>query len=118
MRPHRLPAGLDDARDLALEREPAEAETADAELAQKRAGTAAELAAVVLAGLELRLLGVFDALCGVAIFRFLSGYKLGVAYAPWRNGMPKALSKARAPLSSAAVVTIVTFMPLVLSTLA
>jgi len=58
-----LPAGLDDARNLALERKTAEAEAADAELAQKRARTAAELAAVVLAGLELRFASVFDALC-------------------------------------------------------
>src|SRR5579863_6255045 len=32
-------------------------------------------------------------------------------YAPWRNGMPKARSSARAELSSFAVVTIVMFMP-------
>src|SRR6201996_2230295 len=35
------------------------------------------------------------------------------AYAPTRNGMPKPFSNARAPLSSAAVVTIVTFMPFI-----
>jgi hypothetical protein len=58
-----LPAGLDDARNFALERKTAEAQTADTELAQKRARTAAELAAVVLAGLELRFASVFDALC-------------------------------------------------------
>ena len=37
----RLPAGLDDARDLALVREAAEAQAADAELAQERARTTA-----------------------------------------------------------------------------
>ena len=58
-----LPAGLDDARNLALESKAAEAHAADAELAQKRARAAAELAAVVLAGLELRFASVFDALC-------------------------------------------------------
>jgi hypothetical protein len=61
--PLELPAGLNDARNLALERKAAEAQTADAELAQERARTAAELAAVVLAGLELRFASVFDALC-------------------------------------------------------
>ena len=40
------------------------------------------------------------------------------AYAPTRNGMPNALSNARAPLSSLAVVTMVTFIPFSLSTLA
>ena len=39
-------------------------------------------------------------------------------YAPPRNGIPKPLSSSRAPLSSLAVVTIVTFMPLILSTFA
>src|ERR1035437_8355911 len=39
-------------------------------------------------------------------------------YAPTRNGMPKPFSRARAPLSSAAVVTMVTFMPFSLSTFA
>src|SRR5262245_43486763 len=58
-----LPARLHDARNLSLESERAEAETADAELAKEGPGTTAELAAVVLAGLELRLLCVFDALC-------------------------------------------------------
>ena len=38
-------------------------------------------------------------------------------YAPWRNGIPKAFSSARAPLSSFAVVTMVMFMPFIFSTL-
>src|SRR5580698_1970759 len=58
-----LPARLHNARDLALERQTTEAQTADAELAQERARTAAQLAPVVLTGLELRLAGVFYALC-------------------------------------------------------
>ena len=37
-------------------------------------------------------------------------------YAPCRKGMPKCLSSARAPLSSAAVVTMVMFMPFSFST--
>jgi hypothetical protein len=39
-------------------------------------------------------------------------------YAPTRNGKPKAFSRVRAPLSSFAVVTMVTFIPLILSTFA
>src|ERR1700744_5151548 len=39
------------------------------------------------------------------------------SYAPWRNGMPKALSNGRAELSSFAVVTIVMFKPFSFSTL-
>jgi hypothetical protein len=68
-----LPAGLDDTRNLTLERKTAEAQTADAEFAQERARTAAELAAVVLAGLKLRFASVFDALCsGCHVLRYLS----------------------------------------------
>jgi hypothetical protein len=44
-------------------RELPEAEAANAELAKKCAGTAAELAAIVLPALELRLPLVFDTLC-------------------------------------------------------
>jgi hypothetical protein len=58
-----LPAGLYNSRNLTLKRQPTEAQTADAKLAQKRSWAAAELAAVMLAGLELRLTCVFDALC-------------------------------------------------------
>ena len=59
-----LPARLDDARNFSLEGERTEAETAYAELAKERARTTAELAAVMLAGLELRFPCVFDAFCG------------------------------------------------------
>ena len=59
-----LPAGLDDAWNLTLERKAAEAQTADAKLAQESAWAAAKLAAVVLTGFELRRACVFDALCG------------------------------------------------------
>ena len=61
--PRYLPARLHDARNLSLESERTEAETADAEFTKERARTTAELATVVLAGLELRLACVFDALC-------------------------------------------------------
>jgi len=44
-----LPTRFHDARNLSLESERAEAETADAEFAKEGPGTTAELAAVVLA---------------------------------------------------------------------
>src|SRR5437773_1578349 len=49
------PARLDDARDLATQRQPTEADAAHLELAQIRARPAADLAAVLPANLELRL---------------------------------------------------------------
>ena len=58
-----LPAGLHHARDIAAERELPEAKTADAELAQKGARPPAQLAAVMLAALELGFPCIFDALC-------------------------------------------------------
>ena len=58
-----LPGRLDDAWNLTLQRESAEAETADAELAKERTRASAELAAVVLAALELGLTSVFYSLC-------------------------------------------------------
>jgi hypothetical protein len=58
-----LPTRLHDAGNLALQRQRAEAQTADAELAQVSAWTAAYLATVVLAGLEFRLACVFHSLC-------------------------------------------------------
>src|ERR1700760_4266362 len=66
-----LPTRFHNARNLALERQTAEAQTADAELAQVCARTAAQLAPVVLTGLELRLAGVFDALCSSSHISFL-----------------------------------------------
>src|SRR3954469_3388181 len=56
--PHYLPGRLRDAGDLALEREPAEAQAADAELAQVRARASAELAAIVAAARELGFLSL------------------------------------------------------------
>ena len=58
-----LPARLDDARNFPFKGERTEAETAYAKLAKERARTTAELAAVVLARLELRFSRVFDAFC-------------------------------------------------------
>ena len=57
-----LPGRLDDAGNIAAQRQAAEAKTAHTELAQKGAGTSTELAAVVLPAGKLWLAGVFDAL--------------------------------------------------------
>ena len=116
-----LPAGLHNTRNLTLEGERTEAETADAELAQESARATADLAAVVLAGLELRNSCVFDALCcschnSLSILLETCEFRR-TSYAV-RNGIPKAFSSVRAPLSSLAVVTMVTFMPFNLSTFA
>src|SRR6202020_2095639 len=103
----------------------AEAGTADAELAEERARTTAELAAVVLAGLELRCLCIFYAFCGSChVFTLYLYCKLvrgrwaglRISDAPTRKGIPKLFSRARASLSSFAVVTMVTFIPFSLST--
>src|SRR5205085_10444175 len=51
-----LPAGLDDARQVARERHQPEADAAEAELAQVSARTAAALATVAVTHRELRLL--------------------------------------------------------------
>ena len=115
---------FDDAWDLALQRESAvEAETADPELAQKRAGTSSQ-SWQRLCWRDLNF-GFFASLTRFAVvaivFTLCPCYKFvvpGAAYAPTRNGMPKPFNRARAPLSSAAVVTMVTFMPFSLSTFA
>jgi hypothetical protein len=58
-----LPARLDDAGDLSLERQRPETQAANAELAQKSTRTSAELAPVVLAAAELRFPRVFHSFC-------------------------------------------------------
>ena len=55
-----LERGFADAGDLALVRQLAEADTADAVVTQIGVGTAADLAAVVLAGGELGRTGLLD----------------------------------------------------------
>jgi hypothetical protein len=67
-KPNHLPGRLHDAWNLALERERAEAQAADAELAQERARTPAQVAAVVLAAGKLRLPFVFHAFCSSCHF--------------------------------------------------
>ena len=151
-----LPARLVDTGDLTLERQRAEAQAADAKLAQVTARATAELAPVVLAAAELRLPRVLHHLCSGchnplqpqlsairlqlsavplpalgarsdwllcalpapdARYRAATGDSKAVTYAPWRKGIPKAFSRARAPLSSLAEVTMVMFIPLSFSTL-
>src|SRR5215469_6916981 len=58
-----LPARLHNARNFSLKGERAEAEAADAELTKESTRAAAELAAIVLPGLKLRLPCIFYALC-------------------------------------------------------
>jgi hypothetical protein len=66
--PAHSPGRLHDAWNLALERQGAEAQAADAELAQERPRTPAQVAAVVLAAGKLRLPFVFNAFCGSCHF--------------------------------------------------
>src|SRR5215471_6157277 len=96
------PARFDDARDLAAQRQPTEADAAHLELAQITARPAAYLAAVVLAHFELLL-----PLDHVYEFRHVQ----------LRNGMPSCLSSARPSSSVRAVVPMVTLSPLILSIL-
>ena len=113
-----LPARLDDAGNFSLERQRAEAQTANAELAQETARPPAELAPVVLAAAELRLPRVFHPFCSgchKSSNPLMRSARLR-AYAPCRNGIPKCFNSAFAWLSSAAVVTIVIFMPFIFST--
>src|SRR5215471_166094 len=71
-----------------------------------------------LRDLNFGLLASLTRFAVVAITFFSILQNLLRLYAPWRKGIPKPLSSARAPLSSLAVVTMVTFMPLILSTFA
>jgi hypothetical protein len=59
----KLPARLDYAGNLTLERQSAETQAADAKLAQKSTRPPAELAPVVLAAAKLRLPRVFHPFC-------------------------------------------------------
>src|SRR5436309_1704012 len=68
----RLPTGLGHARNLAVERELAEAQAADAELAQERPRTPAAPAAIAMPALQLRRLR-FPRLFEFDIFRDFGG---------------------------------------------
>src|ERR1700704_272665 len=103
-----LPARLDHAGHLALERELAEADPARLELPQEAAGPAADLAARVGARLELRRTLLLHDERGL-------GHDQASAV---RNGTPRCVKRAFASSSVRAVVTIVISMPRTLSTLA
>src|SRR5262249_50807098 len=97
------PARLDDAGDVAAQGELAEAEPAQLELAQVGAGATAALAAVAGADLELVLLGK----------PILVRAHCAAPAVAWRKGIPRCASSARPSASVFAVVTTVTFMPLI-----
>src|SRR5207253_9539263 len=91
---HCLPGRLGDAGDLSLERQPAKAQAADAELAQIAARPSADAAAVVLPAGELGLACVFHSFCcSRHELQFLvSSFRLAIA----ETAFPYAL-EARAP---------------------
>src|SRR5579875_3049218 len=99
-----LPARLRHAGDRALVRELAQADAAQAELAEDRARTAAPVAARVVPHLELLGFPLLDD------ERRLRHYWLPPS--PWpANGRPRACSSARAWSSVSALVVIVTSRP-------
>src|SRR5262245_15442188 len=101
-----LPARLHETRDLALERQATEAQAAHLELAHVSLAAAADGAAVLLADLELL---------------FPRGHLTETSHGPYSrfsgclNGIPRRRSRARPSSSVLAVVTMVMFMPLILS---
>src|SRR5215467_8254124 len=113
-----LPTGLGHAGDLAIQSELAEAQAADAELAQKRPRPPAAPAAVAVAALQLRRLRL-ACLLQLQIFRDFGGcgHFLILFLAYCRNGIPICFNSDRPSASVPAVVVMQIFMPLVLSTL-
>src|SRR5690606_32001241 len=103
-----LPTRLDDARQIAGERQFAEADAANAEAANKGARAAAAAAAVVSARRKLRF-----------AFLLLNQTGLGQACSSYdfRNGIFMNVSRRRASSSVFAEVTIVIFIPRILSIL-
>src|SRR5438270_9528809 len=108
-----LPGRLGDARDLALQCQSAETQPAHAELPHECPRTSAQFAAAFLPRGKLRFLCQLSESC----FCSHRSFSLADFYCA-RNGMPKCFSSERAWLSLLAVVTMVTFMPFSLSTLA
>src|ERR1022692_2564276 len=112
------PARLRDAGDFPVQRQLAEAQPADAELAQKRARPSAEPAAVAVLAVLLHF-GALDLLQS-QIFGSLGGgghdFFLSLPYC--RNGMPICFSRAMPSASVRAEVVMEIFIPLVFSTLA
>ena len=131
-----LPGRLRNAWNLALQRQTAETQAAQTELAQIGARPPANLAAVVLARRKFRLLASLGLsapsytsfrsvvvnltpfCCQLATFRLLVNFQSqNCNSSPHaRNGMPRCFSNDRAWSSDRAVVTMVTFMPFNLST--
>src|SRR6476661_5506105 len=112
-----LPTGLDHTRNLAIQGELAEAQAADAELAQEAARPPAAPAAVAVAAAQL---GSF-LLLGLGQFYILGdlgGCSHSCEFSYCRNGIPMLRSKDSPSASVRAVVVIEIFIPLVLSTLA
>src|SRR6266568_8941805 len=105
----RSPTRLGHSRDISPERKLPEADAAELELAQVSARTSAHLAAVLAARHELRLALRLDDHGSL-------GHLVLSAYLP--NGMPSSRRRKRACSSFFAVVTMVMFIPLDLSTLA
>jgi hypothetical protein len=108
-----LPGRLCHARYFALQCQTAEAQPAHAELAHVRARAPTQLATAFLPGGKLRFLSCLSESC----FCGHSSFSIPQVYCA-RNGIPRCLSSVRASLSLPAVVTMVTFMPFNLSTLA
>src|SRR5580658_6983798 len=117
------PARLRDAGDFPVQRQLAEAQPADAELAQKSARPAATPAAVaMLAVVQSRRFG------GAGLFQFQIFGSLGggghdsFSFSPYcgygRNGMPICFNRASPSASVRAEVVMEIFIPLVFSTLA
>src|SRR5580765_460361 len=106
------PTTLGYSRDVALERQLAEAQPAQRELPHVGARTAAQMAAVAQANLELRLLLFFGDLRGGCHNSSAPSQLLSAA----RNGMPTNCNSFRASSSVFADVTTHTFMPRALST--
>src|SRR5947209_16417398 len=113
-----LPAGFDDARDFARERQVPETDPAQFELAEEPARPAATRAAVALPASQLRRLRLllvrqhqvfcyFGRGCHLCLSRFLY----------CRNGIPSCFSSATPSASVFAVVVMQMFMPLIFSTL-
>src|SRR5579863_7940577 len=139
-----LPRRFRNPRDFSPQCKPPETQPADAEFAQKRTRASANLAAVVPARGKLRCgllltariaellldLRVLHSLCGCSHLALLLLYRrcsqrlrgaTRCAFTDFlhaRNGMPRCFSNARDCSSLREVVTIVTFMPFCLSTLA
>src|SRR6476660_5932085 len=106
-----LPATLRHSRDVAVQRQLAEAEAAEGKLPEIGAGPAAALAAVPQPDLVLRRLGFFGDLRS-------GGHRCPLTCCGYdaRKGMPSSCSSLRDSSSVFAVVTTEMFMPRALST--